>query len=1031
MKTQALRPRILAAALGLISFSLSARPLLAEDLSGVVAFCEPGFPAADSASPSPRQLQALLPGVRLAPQARLEALLDSAATRLLVLPYGSAFPEDAWPAIERFLRRGGDLLVLGGRPFSRAAYRGDSGWRLRDYSVRFMRPLLIDQYQATPGSEGLDFVANPETAPPLPRFSWQRAFSPIIRLSSVDLDKRCGASGSLDARLDALAWGVKDGRKLAAPALQVDHLKNGFNGGRWVFLNAELAPGFYAGPAAELVRCLAQRALRSSEEFTVRPALPLYLPGESVPLDISWRTARPPRGPVVAKIAVFPEQQPRQRLVLTATAPFTQPLVLPPPSGAGLHVVEAQLWDGDALQASYHSGFWMRDAAYLRSGPRLSVNSDYFELDGRPMAVVGTTHMSSETQRLYFEHPNVYVWDRDLAQIQAAGLNMIRTGWWTGWDKFCDRDGRPNERTLRTVEAYLMTARKHGLPVQFNLFAFLPEVLGGVNAYLDAEAVSRQRTLIAAMAARFHDVPFLAWDLINEPSISQHLWTMRPNGDAVELRKWNEWLGRRYPDRAALAAAWNLPADAVAATAPLPEPGEFEPRGVYDGRNSLKVYDFFLFAQETFAGWARGLRDAVRAAGSRQLVTVGQDEGGILDRPAPAFWGESADFTNNHSWWHNDDLLWDSLLAKQPGKALLIQETGLQRELNADETARRTPESEAALLARKVAMAFVQGAGAIQWLWHTNSAMTSSNEAAIGALRADGTEKPEATVMRDYAGFARRIQGHLRGPRRPDIAVITSQAAQFSVLSDLQLQAQRRAIRALAYADRLTAYAVAENQIGNLGRPPLAILPSPQALTQKAWGALIAYVKDGGNLLITGPVDRDEHWQRVPRAAEVGLDAEVEPLIYHDASIDLGGRAVPLSFDPQKQDLAEALRFRDGSTLKELSCGRGRIFWLAYPVELAEQTPAAAAVYAHVAGRLGLAPLFELQTPLAAGVLVYPLVLEDAVLYVMVSESAEDATVDLRDRTTGARLTIPLPRQRAALALIGMKEKAVLARSGF
>jgi len=29
------------------------------------------------------------------------------------------------------------------------------------------------------------------------------------------------------------------------------------------------------------------------------------------------------------------------------------------------------------------------------------------------------------------------------------------------------------------MEAYLMTARKHGLPVQFNVFAFLPDVLGG------------------------------------------------------------------------------------------------------------------------------------------------------------------------------------------------------------------------------------------------------------------------------------------------------------------------------------------------------------------------------------------------------------------------------------------------------------------------------------------------------------------------------------------------------------------------
>ncbi len=127
--------------------------------------------------------------------------------------------------------------------------------------------------------------------------------------------------------------------------------------------------------------------------------------------------------------------------------------------------------------------------------------------------------------------------------------------------------------------------------------------------------------------------------------------------------------------------------------------------------------------------------------GSQQLVTVGQDEGGIQDRLSPAFWGPSVDFTTNHSWWHNDYILWDSLAAKQPGEAMLIQETGLQRELNLDEIARRTPESEAALLERKIAASFIQGSGAIEWLWNTNSYMTESNETPIGAVRTDYTEK--------------------------------------------------------------------------------------------------------------------------------------------------------------------------------------------------------------------------------------------------------------------------------------------------
>jgi hypothetical protein len=998
-------------------------------MSTAVVFSEARFPAADTASPPSQPLTAELPGAQFADADHLQPALAAPSSRLLVLPYGSAFPEDAWPAIKQFLDHGGNLLVLGGMPFTRAAYRDHGQWHLRDYSVRFIRTLMIDQYQQTPGSDGFDFQPNPEPTLQLPPFAWKRAFSPVIRLSTVDLYKRGGTAGSIDARLDALAWGVKNARKLSAPAIQVDHYRNGFDGGRWIFVNAELSPEFFDN--AGLVQSLAERALQGAEEFTVRPILPLYLPGEPVELQVLWHATGPPKAALSVKIISFPEAQPANRTTTMATVPANAPILLPAPEGKGLYIVEAQLLEGERVRAIYHSAFWIRDEAYLRSGPRLSVNRDYFELDGLPLAVVGTTYMSSEVQRLYFDHPNVYVWNQDLSQIHAAGLNMIRTGWWTGWDKFCDENGQPYERTLRTLEAYLMTARKNGLPVQFNFFAFLPDVLGGANAFLDPQAVRRQQTLISSVVARFHDVPFLAWDLINEPSFSEHLWRMRPNGDPIELAEWNRWLSERYPDRAKLAALWNVPAAAVEGTITLPTDDEFSARGMYTGTNSLRIHDYFLFAQEKFVQWVRAMRDAIRAAGSQQLVTVGQDEGGIQDRLSPAFWGDSVDFTTNHSWWLNDYILWDSLAAKQPGEAMLIQETGLQRELNLDEVARCTPESEAALLERKVAMSFIQGSGAIEWLWNTNSYMTESNETPIGALRTDYTEKPEASVMRAFAQFAPSLQEHLRDPQMPSIAIITSQAAQYSAIAEFQLEAQRRAVRALAYDVHLPAYMIAENQIEKLGSPKLAILPSPQALGEAAWHALLKYVDAGGNLLITGPVDRDEHWQVAHRALELGVQTHLEPLTYHNANIRLGERSVGLEFGQQQQNWLRSLRFDDGSTLKEITRGKGHIFWAAYPVELSEESQSTAALYNYVANRLNIAPSFTQQSPLAPGVLVFPTVLADSVLYIFVSDAATDSAIGLRDQIAGVPITFSLPAEHAAIAVVSKKEKKIVARYGF
>jgi hypothetical protein len=238
-------------------------------------------------------------------------------------------------------------------------------------------------------------------------------------------------------------------------------------------------------------------------------------------------------------------------------------------------------------------------------------------------------------------------------------------------------------------------------------------------------------------------------------------------------------------------------------------------------------------------------------------------------------------------------------------------------------------------------------------------------------------------------------------------------------------------VRALAYHDHLTLYAVAENQLAKLGRPKLAILPSAQALTEVAWQALLKYANDGGTLLITGPVDRDEHWQVVKRMAQLKVDADVEPLLFHQAALTANGHTIPMSFDQQKQNLVESIRFRDGSTLKEIPYGKGRIFWAAYPVELAESTEPAAALYSYVAARIGITSLFDVPGPISPGVLLYPIMLEDSVLYIMSSEAADDVKLDLRDKVTGARLTLNLPSQRAALALLGKRTRAIIARYGF
>jgi hypothetical protein len=100
-------------------FCLIAASFVAQAQSSAVILQEQDFPVADSEAVSTAALQQGFSGARSVSVAQLSDALEERTTTLLILPYGSAYPETAWPAILRYLERGGNLIVLGGKPFSR------------------------------------------------------------------------------------------------------------------------------------------------------------------------------------------------------------------------------------------------------------------------------------------------------------------------------------------------------------------------------------------------------------------------------------------------------------------------------------------------------------------------------------------------------------------------------------------------------------------------------------------------------------------------------------------------------------------------------------------------------------------------------------------------------------------------------------------------------------------------------------------------------------------------------------------------
>jgi hypothetical protein len=102
-----------------VAFPLTMLVLLPISLyAKVVDFWQPDFPTIASQPVGRSALDHALNGMDpvFADIASLNqpAALDHAD--LLILPYGSAAPADAWKPIESYLRSGGNLLILGGQP---------------------------------------------------------------------------------------------------------------------------------------------------------------------------------------------------------------------------------------------------------------------------------------------------------------------------------------------------------------------------------------------------------------------------------------------------------------------------------------------------------------------------------------------------------------------------------------------------------------------------------------------------------------------------------------------------------------------------------------------------------------------------------------------------------------------------------------------------------------------------------------------------------------------------------------------------
>jgi hypothetical protein len=572
------------------------------------------------------------------------------------------------------------------------------------------------------------------------------------------------------------------------------------------------------------------------------------------------------------------------------------------------------------------------------------------------------------------------------------------------------------------MDAFVLTARRNRIPLIFTFFAFLPESWGGANPYLDPRSVAAQKEFVTLFTRRYAMCREIIWDLINEPSFCSpaHLWQCRPNYDAFESAAWNDWLRRRYPEAEGaprLQELYRLAADEQAA---LPALADFDDANIFGDRRPIRAIDYRLFAQESFARWAADLAATVRANGHpAQLVTVGQDEGGTYERPSNQFMAPAVDFTCLHNWWLNDHLLWDNIVTTAPGKTNLVEETGVMFYETMEGRPWRTEQEVANILDRKMALALGAGtAGFVEWIWNTNHYMASENEAAIGFHRADGTAKPELRAFRRYAAFIAAYRRRLTGRVDEDVLMVIPHSQMFSA-RNFATEATQRSVRAMQYGCGVPMRSVSEYGLSAVtAAPKLIVVPSPRTLNADAWVKLLVLAESGSTVLVTGPIDRDDHWLVTERLAALGVTATTAPVMPEE-SLRAGGKLLRLGYRGDKPQRLEKGVVEGAAEpgLVVIQRGRGSILWSPLPVELAEDPDPTTALYEDALYRAGVLPAVRLASP-DPSLLVFPTVFHDTILVTLVAES--DRTIDaaLIHGATGTSVRATVPAQRAAMLLL-------------
>ena len=332
----------------------------------VVVFWQGGFPTVESQPLSQDSLrEALAPMepvfVGLEDLKKPDALKDA---DLLILPYGSAVPVEAWGRVREYLEGGGNLLNLGGRPLRVPVTRENGKFVQAPPQDTYSRQIGVWHTYEVPRNDAI-------------KFAWEEgyALSGVRELRARRVFVLEGENRGLGHLLNAR------GEKVAAPVVSADFTEphragKAMLGSRLLFLGFEPEPGYWSSPGGiALIRETADYARQGATLFWLEMQNATVVGGEVPQVVVHLRNVRrqrmgtPQEGSVRVEFMSGADLLASEQVTCsgdTVAANVAFPRTLSP----GLYLVRGIYQDGGKPREYYQTGFWVADEKLLTFRPR-------------------------------------------------------------------------------------------------------------------------------------------------------------------------------------------------------------------------------------------------------------------------------------------------------------------------------------------------------------------------------------------------------------------------------------------------------------------------------------------------------------------------------------------------------------------------------------------------------------------------------------------------------------------------------------